>query len=140
MARILVVANLTLGGDELMSTLRNRVSEGDCRIDVLVPASPNPAAWTHTEQDDLAAAQRRLDAALKRFAGLGCPVDGEIGDGRVVDAVLDVLRREQFDEVILSTLPPGASRWLRTDLIHRVERAVDIPVTHVVGAADGASA
>jgi hypothetical protein len=30
-------------------------------------------------------------------------------------------------------LPPGASRWLKQDLPHRVERSFSVPVTHVVG-------
>lgn len=40
---------------------------------------------------------------------------------------------QPFDEVILSTLPPGVSRWLKQDLPHRLERHFDIPVTHVIG-------
>lgn len=46
-----------------------------------------------------------------------------------------MLAARDFDEVIVSTLPPGASRWLRLDLLHRVERRFDLPVTHVVGEA-----
>ena len=136
MPRILVVANQTLGGEHLLTALRERVEAGDCRLHVLVPANPDPHGWSHSEEDDVLRARERLDAALQRFSGLGCQVDGEVGDGRPVDAILDVLRREPFDEVVLSTLPPAISKWLRTDLVHRVERAVDLPVTHVIAPAD----
>lgn len=33
--------------------------------------------------------------------------------------------------MIVCTLPPGVSRWLRADLVHRVERHTDLPVQHV---------
>jgi GABA permease len=37
----------------------------------------------------------------------------------------------EFDEVIVSTLPRRVSRWLQSDLPHRVERRYDVPVTTV---------
>jgi hypothetical protein len=51
-----------------------------------------------------------------------------------------VLRREQFDEIILSTLPPGVSRWLGQDLPHRVQKQFELPLHHVVAAEETASA
>jgi hypothetical protein len=45
--------------------------------------------------------------------------------------VADVLRREPFDEIIVSTLPRGVSRWLRQNVLRRMAR-FDLPVTHVV--------
>jgi cell pole-organizing protein PopZ len=44
----------------------------------------------------------------------------------------DVMRRRQFDEIILSTLPPGVSRWLGQDLPHRAEKQFRLPIQHVV--------
>lgn len=132
MRRYLVVANLTLGGDHLMRQLEKRVAEGPCAFHVLVPASVDPHVWTHDLSGDYDLAAQRLEQALGRFGALHAEVTGEVGDHRPVDAVLDVLRREDFDEVILSTLPAGFSRWLRMDLVNRVRRAVNIPVTHVV--------
>ena len=37
---------------------------------------------------------------------------------------------ETYDEIIISTLPLGISRWLKLDLISKA-RAVGLPVTHV---------
>jgi hypothetical protein len=133
MTRYLVVANQTLGGDHLLEILRDRVGQGDASIHVLVPATVDQTHWTSDEETDHDLARRRLDLALERFAKLDVEVTGEVGDHLVVDSILDVLRRESFGEVILSTLPAGVSRWLRLDLLSRVERAVDVPVTHVVG-------
>ncbi|MGH2686268.1 MAG: hypothetical protein ACRDJP_12450, partial [Actinomycetota bacterium] len=64
---------------------------------------------------------------------LGAEVIGGVGDANPLQAIGDVLRDWSFDEVVLSTLPAGASRWLRQDLPHRVERQFKLPVTHVVG-------
>lgn len=136
MPRYLVVANQTLGGAALLDLLRRRVAQGRARLHVLVPASPSPAGWhSHDAATDVAAASRRLDLALEAFAELGAEeVTGEIGTARVVDGIGDVLRRDAddpYDEMILSTLPVGPSRWLAMDLPSRIERVHDIPLTHV---------
>jgi hypothetical protein len=54
-------------------------------------------------------------------------------------AIRDALRGHVFDGIILSTLPPGVSRWLKLDLPHRVERDFGVPVTHVVADAERVS-
>jgi hypothetical protein len=38
--RYLVVANQTLGGDELWAAIRERMADGDCHFHLLVPATP----------------------------------------------------------------------------------------------------
>lgn len=132
MRRYLVVANLTLGGEHLDARVRACLESGPCSFHILVPACPVPGTWTSSDATDVLQARERLDQALGRFRELGAEADGEIGDARPVDAIRDVLAHRTFDEIILSTLPPGASRWLGMDLISRVERSVDLPVTHIV--------
>jgi nucleotide-binding universal stress UspA family protein len=130
--RYLVVANQTLAGKHLLDRVRECLSEGTCTFHVVVPAtSPSEhAVWTEGEAN--AHAQERLDAALKAFRELGADADGEVGDPSPLEAIRDTLRDREFDGIILSTFPPGISRWLRQDLPHRVEKAFDLPVTHVV--------
>ncbi|MBW3620103.1 MAG: hypothetical protein KY461_07660 [Actinobacteria bacterium] len=133
MARYLVVANQTLGGDALLGRLREVAGEGPCEIHVVVPASADPTESFHDEATDLGLARSRLEEALARFGELDADVTGEVGDHRPVDAVGDVLRRgERFDRIIVSTLPPGISRWVRLDAVSRIERSVDVPVEHIV--------
>jgi hypothetical protein len=132
MPRYLVVANQTLGGDHLLELLRERASQGDASIHVLVPATVDQTHLTSDEETDYLLARRRLDVALKRFSDLGVEVTGEVGEHLVVDTILDVLRRESFDEVIVSTLPAGVSRWLGLDLPRHVERRWRVPVSTVV--------
>ncbi|MPZ88968.1 MAG: hypothetical protein GEU81_13025 [Nitriliruptorales bacterium] len=136
MARYLVVANLTLVGEHLLDALRERARRGRTEIYVVVPAAPDPASWrSRAHEEDLRQARQRLETALERFRALGSQVevDGEVGDARPPEAIGDVLREHPpFDELILSTLPPGPSRWLGMDLPRRIERAFDVPMTHVV--------
>lgn len=131
MADYLIVANQTLGGAQLIEALQRRMRDGPARFHVVVPATVNSAAWTTTEDDARAVAQERLERAIERFKELGAEVDGQVGDARPLDAMQDALRRWPCDEIILSTLPAGASRWLRMDLVSRATRTFTIPVTHV---------
>lgn len=131
MTDYLVVANQTLGGDHLLAELERRVADGPCRFHVVVPANVNAEGWTHSSDEAYAVARQRLDEAIARFGALDAEVDGQVGDERPLDAMRDALRRWRCDEVILSTLPAGASRWLKMDLVSRAERTLPIPVTHV---------
>jgi hypothetical protein len=89
----------------------------------LEKASDPDAAHEHTVP--------HLDAALESFRGAGLNVEGSIGDGDPLAAVQDAANFGKFDEVIVSTLPQRASKWLKMDLPTRVERATGLPVTHV---------
>jgi hypothetical protein len=138
MRRYLVVANQTLGGDHLVAALRRRLEHGSCSFYVVVPASP-PGDHTWTEGEIRAVAQERLDKALTRFRELGAEVDGEVGDPSPFMAVEDAIRTQEFDEIILSTLPPGMSRWLKKDLPHRIARITRVPVKHLIAEPERAS-
>jgi hypothetical protein len=131
--RYLVVANQTLGGPHLLDQVRQRVAAGPSAFHVVVPATAPAEQAVWTEGEALALAEQRLDAAVRRFRKLGADVHGEVGDPSPMEAIGDAMAAQEFDEIILSTLPPGISRWLRQDLPSRVEKAFDLPVTHVVG-------
>jgi hypothetical protein len=128
--RYLVVANQTLGGGHLVLLLRE-LAEKPSTFHVLVPATP-PTDHLWTEAEATTTAHRRLEIGLERFRKMGIEVTGEVGDGRPLQAIEDVLAREAFDEIVLSTLPPGLSRWLKLDLVHRVESAYGLSVRHVI--------
>jgi hypothetical protein len=132
MRRVLVVANRTLGGGQVLAKLRELATHEPIQIHVLVPAEP-PHDHFYTEGEARRIARDRLDAALERFADVGLEATGEVGDEHPAEAINDVLiRGETFDTIVLSTLPAGVSRWLKLDLVARV-RGFGIPVIHVVG-------
>jgi hypothetical protein len=136
MRRILVVAHRTLGGEHLREEVKRRLDEGDCSFHLLVPERhPNDHAWTDGEVQR--AAEAVLDEGLRSFRELdptgSTSFTGEVGDVNPLHAVdLLFIRGERFDEIILSTLPPGPSRWLKQDVPHKMAREYTIPITHVV--------
>ena len=132
MRRVLVVANRTLGGGQVLAKLRELEAHGPLQVHIVVPAEP-PRSHAYTEGEARRVAHERLDAALARFADVGLEASGEVGDQHPAEAINDVLiRGETFDTILLSTLPAGLSRWLKFDLVNRV-RGFGIPVIHVVG-------
>ncbi len=132
MRQYLVVANQTLGGEHLLEVILQRAATSPSHFFLVVPATPPSEHLTWTEGEARSIAKRRLQGALSRFRELDLDVDGEVGDPSPLEAVRDALQAGRYDEIILSTLPPGLSRWLRLDLPHRVERAFALPVVHVV--------
>ncbi|MFL6205895.1 MAG: hypothetical protein ACJ739_11140 [Acidimicrobiales bacterium] len=135
MRRYLVVAHKTLGGGHLIDHLRSLREEGPCRFLLLVPVQhPSDHVWTEGEVN--AAARRTLQEGLDRLHEERIVADGEIGDANPVQAVNTVIRREGADAfagIVLSTLPPGPSRWLHWDVPSRVRREhPELPVVHLV--------
>jgi hypothetical protein len=125
---VLVVANVTAASDELLAALKTRADRGQCAFTLLVPA-------TGGGRDAREASRARLDQAAERMRGEGLEVEGIVGDADPVIAVHETWDPRRFDEIVISTLPTGASRWLAVDLPHRVEKFTGVQVEHVVAAA-----
>lgn len=135
MRRYLVVANQTIAEVPLADAITARVEAGDCHFHIVVPATPPTDHLTWTEGAARAIAGRRLREAIDLLRECGVSVDGEVGDASPVVAAADALRRDPpYDEILVSTFPPGVSRWLRMDLPRRLERLFKIPVHHVIAA------
>ena len=65
-------------------------------------------------------------------AALGVGLERPEPVGRV-DELGDAVATGEFDEVIISTLPRGVSKWLRRDLVTRV-RGLGLPVSAITSA------
>ena len=133
MHRILVVANETLEAAHLLEEVQQRMRavDGEVAVHLVVPASHGRGSWT--EGGAKAQAQLRLDDALIRFKELHLDdVSGEVGDPSPVLAVSDALLAGHYDEIVLSTLPPSVSQWLKQDAPSRIRRNhPHVPLTHV---------
>ena len=131
MKRILVVANRTLCEQHLLDELRTRRAAGEVAFHFVVPATHPSGTWTDAQAHD--AAKARLDDVLSTLAACGIGATGQVGDPSPVRAVDDLrIRGERFDEIIVSTLPSGPSRWLASNVVHRIAALTGVPVTHVV--------
>lgn len=136
MTRYLVIANRTLCEQHLLDELRRRrTADPGCRFHLVVPATPPPGTFTDEQCHAIASAQ--LAEALATLEAAGLEATGEVGDANPVYAVGDIMLREigRFDEIILSTLPVGMSKWLAQNMVRRLKRSTGLPVTHVVAEA-----
>lgn len=131
--RILVVANETVGGRELIECIE-RKSEGVAeKVLVVCPALNSPLRhWVSDEDDARAAAQERLDASVASMQAMGIEASGQIGDGDPLQAIEDAVRTFAPDEVVVSTHPEGRSHWLERGVVDRARERFDVPLTHVV--------
>ena len=132
MARILVVANETLGGAKLIDTVRARHAKGDAEFALVVPQNRPTHGQIIYDEAVRDAAQVRVDLAQQFLGAQGIDVVGEVGDEDPFQATMDAIADFQPDEVIVSTHPVTQSGWLRRDLVERIREASGLPVEHVV--------
>ena len=119
--RILIVANRTAATPGLIDAVRKRASEGPCQFALLVPRT----FWdADTEESAIT-----LELAIPLLEeAAGSHVEGLIGDNDPFVAVTAALEQDDYDEIIISTLPTRVSHWLHLDLPARVQR-LGLPVT-----------
>jgi hypothetical protein len=134
-ARVLVVANKTAATEPLIDAVRERAARGPAVFTLLVP---NAAHGLHRvvdpEDQDTSEAQGVLDHALPLLSdAAGGTVEGIIGSPNPHLAVEDAVNAGSYDEIILSTLSPRLSRWLRMDLPRKLA-PLGLPITTVTPA------
>lgn len=132
-ARVLVVAHQTAATAPLLDAVRTRAQEGPASFHLVVPQQPHGLDKLMDPEDHgRGAAERALADALPKLSeAAGQEVTGEIGDTEPLNAIQDAVNLGGYDEIIISTLPLGVSRWLKLDLISKT-RGLGLPVTHVL--------
>ncbi|SER12936.1 amino acid permease [Microlunatus flavus] len=136
--RVLVLANETVNGAELLDELRRIDHERQARYFVCVPANPIDTGQAMHEgaafvwDATTAAAQRRLDRTLEILRGEGLEADGSLGNYRPLRALAEAVESFHPDRLVVCTLPEDQSAWLRFDVVERAREQHHLPVTHVV--------
>jgi phosphopantetheine adenylyltransferase len=131
---VLVVANETLTGGEVVAAVQRRAEEGPIRVLVVAPVTQPREGYVVYRDSRRAAAGRRLDRTLAALREAGIPAHGGVFDDDPLTAVKDILASEDVDEIVVSTHPQTKSGWLRKNLLEEIRRvAGQRPVEHVVG-------
>jgi phosphopantetheine adenylyltransferase len=139
-ASVLVVANETLVGSELVAAVKRRAEAGPIRVRVVAPVTQPQMAYVVYRDSRRAAAGRRLDRTLAVLREAGIPAHGDVFDDDPLSAVKDILASEDIDEIIVSTHPETTSVWLRKNLVEEIRKAAGgKPVEHVVSDVTGRS-
>jgi hypothetical protein len=132
-ANVLVVAHKTAATTPLLDAVRERAARSPAKFHLVVPSQPHGLdKVADPEEHGQEQAQRVLaDALPKLSAAAGHEVTGDIGDPEPLMAIQDAVNLGNYDEIIVSTLPLGISRWLKLDLISKA-RGLGLPITHVL--------
>ena len=101
--------------------MSRRRKSGRCEFALLIPdvTDRKKADWTLENAVPM----------LQRAAG--GPVEGIVGGADPFTSVQNAVRDGNFDEIIVSTLSKKTSKWLRRDLVRKVE-GLGLPVTAIV--------
>jgi hypothetical protein len=132
-ANVLLVAHQTAATQPLLDAVRERARRPPVRFHLVVPRQPHgihKLVDPEVSSDD--EAHRALASALPLLSqAAGQEVTGSVGDPEPLMAIQDAVNLGDYDEIIISTLPLGISRWLKLDLVSKA-RGLGLPVTHVL--------
>ena len=124
---ILVVANVAGASedcDHLATALTAHVGTEPTTFRLVVTATPFAGGRE--------IASGYLSDAITRLKESGLTADGSVGDSDPLIAVNEAWDPALYDEIIISTLPAGPSKWLHAALPERVAKLTGALVTHHV--------
>lgn len=116
---ILVLANRTALSAGLEAALRAQAERSPTVFTLVVPIGRS------------AEAQRRAEEIAEQLSSSGLEVRGVAGATDPLRAVVELWNPAEFDEIIVSTLPASASRWMRASLPAQIGRYTGALVHHV---------
>ena len=136
MSKYLVVAHQTAASPELIARLKELQEQDDkAQFVLLVPATASAHLLTWVEGESQQIAQRRASQATSALRQNGLSVtDTIIGEADPLRSIDKELREhgDDYAMTIISTLPPGLSRWFRRDLQHQLQNRFGNRITVVV--------
>jgi uncharacterized membrane-anchored protein len=118
--RVLVVTNKTDATPAVIAAVRERAAVGPASFFVLVP-NPDHVAFDRGGSET-SMGERILGQALPLLQGpAGAEVEGRVAASpNAYDDIVAELKRADYHEIILETLPRHVSHWLHVDLPNRV--------------------
>lgn len=137
MSKYLIVAHQTALSPELQRKVSALVAQDPAaEFAVLVPELPGvPVTWEGETVDEAGQRAEAAKAVLEEKVAARV-FRTAVGAADPVQAIAAELRAYPgYDALVISTLPPGISRWLKLDLVHRAARKFGLPVMHVVAEA-----
>jgi len=132
---VLVVANETIAGEELLLRLRELAAGDGVTFTVVAPINEPREGYVVYEDTRRAAAGRRLEKSMARLREAGVHAHGFVADDEPVQAVRDALASLEppVDAIVVSTHPEARSGWQRRHVVEQIRRAAgETPVEHVV--------
>jgi hypothetical protein len=124
---ILVVASVGDTFDDwadLAAALKAHVGDRPASFRLIVPATLSAGGRE--------GASGHLSDVLAGLHESGLAADGWVGDSDPMIAVQEAWDPSLYDEIIISTLPSGSSKWLHAALPERVAKLTGAHVTHHV--------
>lgn len=146
MASYLLVANETAESQELLHAISEiHAQDPAAEFVIVVPATPLNLLqqFEGTAKSARGLAAQRAQSTRQKLESQGIRVRStRVGNWDPYVAIEDEVLHEKYEAIVVSTLPPGLSRWLRMDLPSRVvRRHPGIRLIHVVArSAAGSSA
>jgi hypothetical protein len=128
----LVLANQTVGEPALLERLKAKAAEtpgeGGDPGRLFIVVVPQDHGLGHAVRE----ARDRLARTLDSLHHVGLLCAGMIGDPDPYKAAMNAMEAFRVDDVVVSTLEPVRSRWLRGHLIERIQDSTGKPVEHVM--------
>jgi hypothetical protein len=130
--RYLLLANRTLEEPWLLPRLVE-LAEGGAHFHIVVAPTPVDRWGDPSDDKGLGLASYRLRHVVDKLHEAGIEAEGEVGNTDPLRAVTRAIEHQPADEILIATLPLGASHWLDVDLPAALHRRFALPVTTLTG-------
>ena len=137
--KCLVVADQALRGDQVRDRLISELGGTPAEVFVVAPALVEKALDHHMGDVDDArvTAQKRLDETLEELRAAGIKAEGEVGDSDPLLAISDEVAKFDPDRIFVIAHPESEELYAEHNLLPRLERDFDQPVTELIVEGEG---
>ena len=137
--KCLVVADQALRGDQVRDRLIQELGGNPAEVFVVAPALVEKALDHHMGDVDDArvTAKERLDETLEELRAAGLQAEGEVGDADPLLAISDEVAKFNPDRIFLIAHPESEELYAEHNLLPRLERDFDQPVTELIVEGEG---